>query len=86
MYFFFFIDRFFTTLLGSTDVGHYKDAFITYSYIKDDLSKHKMLLLHPSRGLCSVLTSLSIMNIVDLSIEFDKKASEKLWCYILKTK
>lgn len=66
-------DRYFSTLVGNTDVGRYREAFIAYSNIKEDLYERKMLLLFPSCGLCSILTSLTLLNNVDLSIEFDKK-------------
>ncbi|XP_025417510.1 general transcription factor 3C polypeptide 1 isoform X2 [Sipha flava] len=68
--------KFFSTLVGNTDVGRYKDAYIAYSGIKEDLFRCKMLLLYPSSGLCSTLTSLSLMNIVDVSLEFDQKYLE----------
>lgn len=68
--------RYFSTLVGNKDVGRYNGAYVAYSNIKEDLSERKILLLYPSCGLCTALTSLSLTNIVDLSIEFDKKASE----------
>lgn len=68
-------------MVGNTDVGHYKDAFVAYSDIKEDLSERKMLLLYPSRSLCTTLISLSLMNIIDISIEFDKKVSEGNMCW-----
>jgi len=68
--------RFFATLIGNKDVGRYRGAYFAYSNIKEDLSERKILLLYPSCGLCTSLTSLSLSNIVDISIEFDKKASK----------
>jgi len=68
--------RFYSILIGNKDVERYRGAFIAYSNIKEDLSERKILLLYPSCGLCTALTSLSLTNIVDISIEFDKKASE----------
>lgn len=70
-------------MIGNTDIGRYMDAFKAYSDIKDYLFEHKIVLLYPSYGLCSTLTSLSLTNIVDLSIEFDKKVSDKI-IYIYK--
>ncbi|XP_060881475.1 uncharacterized protein LOC132952960 isoform X5 [Metopolophium dirhodum] len=68
--------KFFTTLIGNKDVGRYRGAYFAYANIKEDLSERKILLLNPSCGLCTALTSLSLSSIVDISIEFDKKYLE----------
>lgn len=68
--------KFFNTLIGNKDVGRYRGAYFAYSNIKEDLCERKILLLYPSCGLCTALTSLSLTNIVDISIEFDKKYLE----------
>jgi len=78
--------RFFATLIGNKDVGRYRGAYFAYSNIKEDLSERKILLLYPSCGLCTALTSLSMTNIVDISIEFDKKASELIFHIIYTLK
>lgn len=67
--------RFYSILVGTTDTGRYTDTFIAYTDIKKDLFEKKILLLYPSCSLCSTLTCLSLTNIVDISIEFDKKVS-----------
>lgn len=64
-------------MIGTTDIGRYVDAFKAYSDIKEYLSEQKLLLLFPTYGLCPALTSLCLTNVVDLSIEFDKKVSNK---------
>lgn len=61
-------------MVGNRDQERYKNAFFAYSDIKES-SMQKLLLLYPSLGLCYTLTSLCLMDIVDISIEFDKKAS-----------
>lgn len=58
------------------DLKRYKDAFNAYSEIKEVLTEQKTLLLFPSFGLCPALTSLCLINAVDLSVEFDKKVSK----------
>ncbi|VVC36367.1 Winged helix-turn-helix DNA-binding domain,B-block binding subunit of TFIIIC [Cinara cedri] len=68
--------KFYSTLVGTTDTGRYIDTFIAYTDIKKNLFEKKILLLYPSCGLCSTLTCLSLTNIVDISIEFDKKYLE----------
>lgn len=68
--------KFYSTLIGTKDVERYRGAFIAYSNIKEDLSERKILLLYPSCGLCTALTSMSLTNTIDISIEFDKKYLE----------
>lgn len=65
-------------MIGNTDIGRYIDAFKAYSDIKEYLSERKILLLSPTYGLCPALTSLCLTNVVDLSIEFDKKVSDRI--------
>lgn len=60
-------------------MGRYRGAYFAYANIKEDLSERKIMLLYPSCGLCTALTSLSLTNIVDISIEFDKKASKLIF-------
>ncbi|XP_050429268.1 uncharacterized protein LOC126838682 [Adelges cooleyi] len=68
--------KFSNTIVGKVDVNRYKEAYLTYGEIKDDLSERKMLLLYPSCGLCTLFTSLCTSGVIELSIEFDKKYLE----------
>lgn len=68
--------RYFSILVGNTNINRYKDGYNEYASIKENLFEQKTLLLYPTYSLCPALTYLTLANIVDFSIEFDKKASE----------
>ncbi|XP_050532028.1 general transcription factor 3C polypeptide 1 isoform X2 [Daktulosphaira vitifoliae] len=68
--------KFYSIIVGKTDTGRFKEAFLTYEWIKNDLFERKILLLSPSCGFCTLLTSLCACDFVDICIEFDKKFLE----------